>query len=333
MAAGARRADPALARHRRARPARRRERGGAAGSPSCCCAPSRSSATWCRSSRSTSPAIPSRSRRRRRSRSSTPPAPLGPLELVSHGEHLCQSADLIARCPLGHRARPPALPPARRAARGGRAGPDPVAGALVGLRPLGARGAGGRRRGRAGRPTSWSRACKAAGELLARRGRRRRPDAVSRRHPRRRRTGSIELRTGRGRLPEPAPCRSDRDADVVPIASLSRPRSGEPDRRPDSRCLWRPASAPTTGSSASAAPAPAVARARWPAVARSRSPPLTGGGRRSASLCYRGRAALERAAAVRQQLAAELAGVPDLAAIRPLLQELLDLVPLALDES
>jgi hypothetical protein len=36
---------------------------------------------------------------------------------------------------------------------------------------------------------------------------------------------------------------------------------------------------------------------------------------------------------VRQTLTAELAGVPDLAAIRPLLQELLDLVPLALDES
>ncbi|MCI0548672.1 MAG: hypothetical protein L0027_15480 [Candidatus Rokubacteria bacterium] len=51
------------------------------------------------------------------------------------------------------------------------------------------------------------------------------------------------------------------------------------------------------------------------------------------SLCYRGRQALERAAAVRQTLAAELAGVSDLAAIRPLLQELLDLVPLALDES
>jgi hypothetical protein len=51
------------------------------------------------------------------------------------------------------------------------------------------------------------------------------------------------------------------------------------------------------------------------------------------SLCYRGRAALERAAAVRQSLAAELSGLQDLATIRPLLQELLDLVPLALDES
>jgi hypothetical protein len=51
------------------------------------------------------------------------------------------------------------------------------------------------------------------------------------------------------------------------------------------------------------------------------------------SLCYRGRSALERAAAVRGELAAELAAASDLATIRPLLQELLDLVPLALDES
>jgi len=51
------------------------------------------------------------------------------------------------------------------------------------------------------------------------------------------------------------------------------------------------------------------------------------------SLCYRGRSALERAVAVRRELAAELEGTSDLATIRPLLQELLDLVPLALDES
>jgi hypothetical protein len=51
------------------------------------------------------------------------------------------------------------------------------------------------------------------------------------------------------------------------------------------------------------------------------------------ALCYRGRSALERAATVRGELAAELAGASDLATIRPLLQELLDLVPLALDES
>jgi hypothetical protein len=51
------------------------------------------------------------------------------------------------------------------------------------------------------------------------------------------------------------------------------------------------------------------------------------------ALCYRGRSALERAAAVRQQLADELAKHGGLDAIQPLLQELLDLVPLALAES
>jgi hypothetical protein len=51
------------------------------------------------------------------------------------------------------------------------------------------------------------------------------------------------------------------------------------------------------------------------------------------ALCYRGRAALERAVAVRQQLAAELAKNGGLESIQPLLQELLDLVPLALAES
>jgi hypothetical protein len=50
-------------------------------------------------------------------------------------------------------------------------------------------------------------------------------------------------------------------------------------------------------------------------------------------LCYSGRAALERAAAVREQLAAELSRDGGLAAIQPLLQELLDLVPLALADS
>jgi hypothetical protein len=51
------------------------------------------------------------------------------------------------------------------------------------------------------------------------------------------------------------------------------------------------------------------------------------------TLVYRGRPALERAAAVRQQLADELARNGGLEAIQPLLQELLDLVPLALAES
>ncbi len=51
------------------------------------------------------------------------------------------------------------------------------------------------------------------------------------------------------------------------------------------------------------------------------------------ALCYSGRAALERAASVRDDLNAKLAHRADLESIRPLIQELLDLVPLALVES
>ncbi|HET7599309.1 MAG TPA: hypothetical protein VFK09_03410 [Gemmatimonadales bacterium] len=50
------------------------------------------------------------------------------------------------------------------------------------------------------------------------------------------------------------------------------------------------------------------------------------------ALCYRGRAALERAAVVRAEIADRLARTNDLAAVQPLIQELLDLVPLALTE-
>jgi hypothetical protein len=67
---------------------------------------------------------------------------------------------------------------------------------------------------------------------------------------------------------------------------------------------------------------------------------VAGGGRDVSSeppvaittLCYRGQAALERADAVRQQITTELGRNADMATLRPLLQELLDLVPLALAE-
>src|SRR6476469_331561 len=60
-----------------------------------------------------------------------PPAPLGPLELVSHGEHLCQSADLIARSrsAVERDLRLYHLLGTLRSA--GTPGSDPVAGALV----------------------------------------------------------------------------------------------------------------------------------------------------------------------------------------------------------
>jgi hypothetical protein len=48
------------------------------------------------------------------------------------------------------------------------------------------------------------------------------------------------------------------------------------------------------------------------------------------TLCYRGQAALERAVVVRHQITAELTRTSSLESLQPLLQELLDLVPLAL---
>ena len=98
----------------------------------------------------------------------------------------------------------------------------------------------------------------------------------------------------------------------------------------------RAASPPSTGSAASAPAEPAslealVGRAlaaTTPAAADPEAVTIEIG-----VLCYRGRAALERANAVRQQLADELARHGGLESIQPLLQELLDLVPLALAES
>jgi hypothetical protein len=51
------------------------------------------------------------------------------------------------------------------------------------------------------------------------------------------------------------------------------------------------------------------------------------------TLIYRGQAALERAVTVRHQIAAELTRDASLESLQPLLQELLDLVPLALEQS
>jgi hypothetical protein len=49
------------------------------------------------------------------------------------------------------------------------------------------------------------------------------------------------------------------------------------------------------------------------------------------TLCYRGRAALERADWVRRSLASQLGPGSDLNAAEPLIRELIDLVPLALE--
>jgi hypothetical protein len=264
------------------------------------------------------------------------PAPLGPLELVSQGEHLCQIADLIVRSAstTERDLRLYRLIGALRAASV--PGPDPVAGALaVFARSTRDALAGGM----ASRSTGELVAnLKAAGELL-----RSVADAGDRMQVSRRILDvahRLDQAHSRGAAAEPA---TAPESDVVPIESLefdavSHPRSEvipigslAPDEpfpeeggaleatfRTLERLQRERGSAPAPldpflGGVESAAPAGEVVAVE--------------------SLCYRGRAALERAATVRQTLAAELVGVADLAAIRPLLQELLDLVPLALDES
>jgi hypothetical protein len=127
---------------------------------------------------------------------------------------------------------------------------------------------------------------------------------------------------------ESAPSADADDGDVVPIESLAYDAPPEPE---------------TAVPIESLAPAPAAEpHAAEPGALETSFRTLERLQRERAmealepvaieSLCYRGRSALERAAAVRGALAVELAGASDLATIRPLLQELLDLVPLALDE-
>ena len=251
-----------------------------------------------------------------------PPAPLGPLELVSHGEHLCQSADLIARARSATERdlRLYHLIGALRAASA--PGPDPVAGALAVF-------ARSTREALASGVASWSTEelvakLKAAGELL-----RSVADAGDRMQVSRRILDvAYELDQARSVPSEPPPSAAD-DADVVPIESLQYDAPSDPEGdvvpiaslAPDAE----PDSADGGGLEASFRTLERLQRERVSAPAADAVA--------IESLCYRGRSALERAATVRQTLAAELAGVSDLAAIRPLLQELLDLVPLALDDS
>jgi hypothetical protein len=261
------------------------------------------------------------------------PAPLGPLELVSHGEHLCQIADLIARASsaterdlrLYHligALRSAAVP-----------GPDPVAGALAvfARSTREALAAGMSSRSTDDLVTSL----RSAGELL-----RSVADAGDRMQVSRRLLDVAhkldQARTGAEEAEASAP-----ESDVVPIASLAydTPMDTEDDVVPIER-LAPDASASSSADRPSALEASFRTLERLQRERGATSPSLEALTRSAPgepvgieSLCYRGRSALERAAAVRGELASELAGASDLAAIRPLLQELLDLVPLALDQS
>ena len=118
----------------------------------------------------------------------------------------------------------------------------------------------------------------------------------------------------------------DHDADIVPIESLA-PDSEEPPTalelsfRTFHRLLReQPPAEPSLDRLLSRTPVARPVVADEPAVEID-------------VLCYRGHAALERAVAVRHQISAELTKDATLESLQPLLQELLDLVPLALGDS
>jgi hypothetical protein len=274
------------------------------------------------------------------------PAPLGPLELVSHGEHLCQIADLIARAGSATERdlRLYHLIGALRTAS--TPGPDPVAGALAvfarSTREALAAGVAGTATG------DLVANLKAAGELL-----RSVADAGDRMQVSRRILDVAykldQMRAGEEGATgvEPDAPGTASEADVVPIESLQyAPTTIDEDDIVPIASLApdpEPVNAGTDALEASFRTLERLQRERGSPVASLEAlfaphEPVARAGAASdtveiGSLCYRGRPALERAAAVRQSLAAELAGFADLATIRPLLQELLDLVPLALDES
>ena len=284
----------------------------------------------------------------------TPLPPLGPLELVSHGEHLCQSADLIARSRSATERdlRLYHLLGALRSVGG--PGPDPV-GAALGVFARSARealAAGVAAHAAAG----FGNCLREAGELL-----RAVADADDRMVISRRildvayRMDGLRLAEAPGHtatLPPRHHPPTEFESEIVPIDSLLY--DTPPDTTPvvpiDSLAPDVPAEIPATpppgGLERSyhtydrlrrerAPTAPSLDRligAAEPAAPPEAAPPEIETVE-IGILCYRGRAALERAAAVRQQLAEELERHGGMESLKPLLQELLDLVPLALAES
>jgi chemotaxis protein histidine kinase CheA len=263
------------------------------------------------------------------------PAPLGPLELVSHGEHLCQIADLIAGAgtPIERDLRLYQLLGALRATAS--PGPDPVAGALAvfahSTREALAAGVA------AESTEALTRGLRDAGELL-----RSVVDAQDRMQVSRRVLDvahRVDLMRGAGEppgeivpieslaydeAPAVAPAAVTQEPEPVPIESLAPDGGLEASYRTLGRLLRErgPARASLNGLLGSDAAAPAGAAT---------SPEQEALG--IEALCYRGRAALERAAEVRRELVGALQQGRDLAAVRPLVEELLDLLPLALADA
>ncbi|MEP7228471.1 MAG: hypothetical protein ABI785_13990 [Gemmatimonadales bacterium] len=292
----------------------------------------------------------------------TMPEPLSPLELVSQGEHLCQTADLIAgaRSATQRDLRLYHLLGALRSAA--IPSPDPVAGAL-GVFARSTREALATGVASHSLPELGAR-LREAGELLRTVVESDDRMLISRRlldvaH----RLDGLRATGEPGSPPESAivPIESlGYDADVVPIERLA-PDEPDQDVVPiESLAPNEPAEVAASGIEASfktfdllirqrgpatpsldallrgatvpslAAPAPAPvspAAPRPPAAVAEETAVAIG------TLCYSGQGALERAGIVRHEIAAALTRDASLESLKPLLQELLDLVPLALDRS
>lgn len=239
------------------------------------------------------------------------PAPLGPLELVSHGEHLCQIADLIAgsRTPVERDLRLYQLLGALRAAAV--PGPDPVAGALAvfarSTREALAAGVA------AQAADGLAKGLRDAGELL-----RSVVDTQDRMQVSRR---VLDV-AHRMDLMRGGPEAAD---EIVQIESLAYDDTPVPIET----------LAPDGGLESSYRTLGRLLRERGPA--RPSLQALQGAADEEPAaietLCYRGRGALERASDLRRELVTALQQGRELAAIRPLIDELLDLLPLALADA
>ena len=252
----------------------------------------------------------------------TAPEPLGPLELVSHGEHLCQTADLIAaaRSATQRDLRLYHLLGALRSAAN--PGPDPVAGAL-GIFARSTQEALAAGVASHSLPQLVAR-LREAGELLRAVGEADDRMLISRR--------LLDVAHQMDRLRSADASASDQAA-VVPIESLGYDLETEivPIR---SLAPEEPVGEPAAGIEASFRTFDLLIRQRG-TTAPSLEDLLKQDHETVAigTLIYRGQAALERAVTVRHQIAAELTRDASLESLQPLLQELLDLVPLALDQS
>ena len=260
----------------------------------------------------------------------TVPEPLGPLELVSQGEHLCQTADLIesSRSATQRDLRLYHLLGVLRSAA--TPSPDPIAGAL-GIFARSAQEA--LAAGVASRSlTDLAHRLREAGELLRAVGESDDRMLISRR------LLDVAHRLDELRIAGPS---ESAEAPIVPIESLGY----EPDDEAVPIGSLAPDELP--GTETTAAPGIEASFRTFDLLIKDRAPAapsldaLVKQARSEteaepvaiATLMYRGHAALERAAAVRHQITAELSRKASLESLQPLFQELLDLVPLALEQS